>query len=300
MVRILRYTSIVVLMVLGLGPRPAQAGPWVPEFGEGYIKLSGSHFNATGVQSRSGDTLDPNYDYSHYAARLYADIGIAPHLGLEATVPYLVSKNTRPTDDGEAQYIKRGLGDFDLALQSGTTIGQVALSGVVRARFPLYSETISAEAPTPTAFTEEELNRRRFLPALGDGSNDLTLLAEVGVSLHPLPAWVTASVGPKVRFQGFGNGLQYAVTAGAFLWPDRLALQTRFGGIQRFADGHERPTKSYMQISGGPLVRIVGPVSFEATASYIPTGAFVSTGWSVSAGFSYDGRIFPNPLQTDS
>jgi hypothetical protein len=292
--------STILLVAVVISPGVAEAGPWVPGFGEAYVKASGSHFNATGVYDRQGNETDPNYEYSHYAARLYLDVGIAPHLGLSATAPFMVSKNTQMTDSGEAKYVKRGMGDLDLALQSGTILGPVALSGVAEFRVPLYSETISADSPTPTAFTEEELDRRRFLPALGDGSNDLTLLAQAGLSLHPVPAWITASIGPKFRFQGFGHGLEYALSAGAFVWPDRLALQTRIGGIKRFSGGNERPTKSYLQISGGPIVRIAGPVSFEATAGYIPTGAFVSRGWSVSAGVSYDGRIFPNPLAGDS
>lgn len=295
-----RTGSVLTALLVGVGlvaaSSSAQAGPWVPEPGEGYAKLSAEYFDATGVYDQQGEPRDPNYQYSHRAFRLYTDVGVAPHVGFSASVPFVIGENRRPTDDGPARYIKRGFGDLDLELQTGTEFGALALGLAGRVRIPLYDETVSADAPNPLRFTQSELRERRFLPALGDGSVDVTPLAQAGLSLHPLPMWVTASVGPKFRFQGFGDGLQYAVGAGAFAIPDRLAVQTRVSGIQRFSDDNRRPTKSYLQLSGGPLVRLVGPLSFEATASYIPTGAFVSKGWSVSAGVSYDGRIFPDPF----
>jgi hypothetical protein len=289
-------TAIVVGVVLTAAASSVRAGPWIPEPGEGYAKLSAEYFDATGVYDEQGDPSEPSYEYSHRAVRLYTDIGVAPHLGVSASVPFVIGENRRPTDDGPARYVKRGFGDLDLELQTGTEFGALALGLAGRVRIPLYDETVSADAPNPLRFSQSELRQRRFLPALGDGSVDVTPLVQVGLSLHPLPMWLTASVGPKFRFQGFGDGLQYAVGAGAFVAGDHLAVQTRVGGVQRFSDDNRRPTKSYLQVSGGPLVRVAGPLSFEAAASYIPTGAFVSKGWSVSAGVSYDGRIFPDPF----
>lgn len=294
-----KFAHVLALLV-GIGwfgaSSAARAGPWVPEPGKGYAKLSGEYFDATGVYDNQGRPQQPNYEYSHRAFRLYGDVGLAPHLGLSASVPFVIGQNRRTTDEGPVQYIKSGFGDLDLELQAGTEFGGLAVSFAGRVRVPLYSETISAGSPNPLRFTESELQQRRFLPALGDGSVDITPLVQAGISLYPLPAWLTASVGPKFRLQGFGDGLQYAVGGGGFVIPDRLAFQARVSGVQRFSDDHRRPTKSYIQMSGGPLVRLVGPVSLEATGSYIPTGAFVSKGWSISAGLSYDGRVFPNPF----
>lgn len=284
---------LVFALAILVGPATASAGPWVPEPGDGYLKLSGSYFDATGVYDREGRELQTDYSYSHAAIRAYGEVGLAPHLGLSASVPWMRSQNADKTS--QTKYIKTGLGDLDLALQGGTTIGNVAISVVGQVRVPLYPETISADAPSPQSLSQEELARQRYVPALGDGSVDVTARLEAGLSLHPFPGWVTVAAGPKVRFQGFGNGFEYAASAGAFLVPDRLAVTLRASGVERFSGGNERPTKRFFMMSGGPIVPIAGGFSVEATGSYLPSGAFVSEGWSANLGVSYDGSIFPNP-----
>lgn len=285
--------AVAFVLVTCLGPATASAGPWVPEPGDGYLKLSGSYFDATGVYDRAGRALETDYSYSHAAVRAYGEVGLAPHVGLSASVPWMRSQNADKTS--RAKYIKTGLGDLDLALQGGTTIGNVAVSVAGKVRVPLYSETISAEAPSPQSLSQQQLARERYVPALGDGSVDVTARLEAGLSLHPFPGWVTVAAGPKVRFQGFGNGFEYAASAGAYLVPDRLAMTLRASGVERFSGGNERPTKRFFMVSGGPIVRIAGGFSLEATGSYLPSGAFVSEGWSANLGVSYDGSIFPNP-----
>lgn len=295
-----RKRTILVALLVGLATlsatRAAHAGAWVPEPGQGYVKLSGEFFNATGVRDRSGQPQETAYNYLHRAARLYVDVGVVPNVAFSASVPFLYAENRRPTDDGPARYIRSGFGDLDLELQAGKAFDNVVISAVGRFRIPLYDETIDADAPNPLAYGPRELEKERYLPALGDGSNDLTALVQAGVSFHPVPVWLTASVGPKFRLQKFGDGLSFALGVGGYVVPDRFALQARLSGFQRFNNGNGRPTKSYVQFSGGPIVKISGPWSVSATGSYVPTGAFVSTGWSAALGVSYQGEIFPDPF----
>jgi hypothetical protein len=284
-----RMQKLFWLMVVAgsLFPAAAVAGPWLPEPGEGYVKAAGNHFESTGTRDVSGDSIEPDFDYSHNALRLYADFGLAEHLGISASVPFVRSQNAER--GSPTVYKKSGFGDLDLAAQTGTTIEQLAISAVLEGRIPLYSETISADAPTPNSIGEF---RTRYTPALGDGSYDVTAKLELGYSLYPFPGWISASVGPKVRFQGFGDGFEYAAGGGAFVFPERLALKARISGVERFTDDNERPTKRYVQLSGGLLAPVTEKISLEVTGGYIPTGAFVSEGWSVTAGLSFDGQIF--------
>jgi len=291
--------AVAAVVAVGLlaGAQTAAAGPWVPEPGEGYLKLSTSYFESVGTYDRSGEPMDPSYTYRHVGARLYADVGLAPHLGLSASIPYLASRNT--PDDSPTKYIKTGFGDLDVAAETGTTVGQVALAGQLQVRIPMYDDVISTDAPTPSAFTERELERRRYIPALGDGSIDVTPQVLFGVSMHPFPGWATASVGPRFRFQGFGDGISYGASLGAYAIPERLAFRVRADGLQRLKGGNRRPTKSYLQVSGGPIVHLIDGFAFEASASYLPVGAFVSKGWSVTGGFSYQGQLFSNFWQPE-
>ncbi|MFB6264895.1 MAG: hypothetical protein ABEL76_14930, partial [Bradymonadaceae bacterium] len=114
-----RQMAVAAVVVAGLllSAGEAAAGPWVPAPGEIYAKVSGSYFDGTTTFDRGGEEIDPEYDYSHYAVRAYADIGVLPHVGLSASVPFLIGRNRRQTEDGPARYVKRGFGDLDLALQ---------------------------------------------------------------------------------------------------------------------------------------------------------------------------------------
>jgi hypothetical protein len=281
------FTAVAWLLA---GPSVANAGPWVKAPGEAYAKISGSYFSGTGMFDVNGDFTEPNYEYDHFGLRAYTEIGIFPHVSLTATAPFRRARNAR----GSVDFIKTGFGDLDVGAKVGTTFQSCALAGVVTVRVPLYTETIQPGADA-TGATQQQDARDRFIPALGDGSYNATTAGSFGCGIPAIEGWASVEAGPTFRSDGFGTSLSYAATIGSFVIPERLGFKLRVGGIERLETDNRRPTKRYLQLSGGPIVRLVGPLSLEATASYIPTGAFVSRGWSVSTGFSFDGRLFGDP-----
>jgi hypothetical protein len=292
----LRTTLAATLALLGLGlSQPAAAGPWVNEPGEAYAKLSGGYFAANGVYDLQGDLNDsPPYEYSHWDIRLYSDIGIAPHVSFGFSVPFRRARNRVDTTD----YIKSGPGNLDLFVKSGASFGTCAAAGQAGVQVPLYSEGVGSD-PNDGPVSSGSTGRERYMPVLGDGSVDLSLLASFGCSLHPFPGWFDVAAGPQFRLDGFGDGLEYAGSFGAYVWPERLALKARVGGIQNLAANPAMPTKSYVQVSGGAIIDVVDRVAIEATAAWIPWGEFVTRGWSASLGVSYSGPLWPNPFEED-
>jgi len=286
--------GVILAAALICLPAAANAGPWVPEPGEGYVKVSAGYFDGDGMFDVEGNFQEPDFQYTHRSIRAYTEIGLAPHVSITASSSFLGARNTR----GNIDYIKRGFGDVNLTTKVGTTFNACAVAGLMRLRVPLYSETISADADATGANQQADASDR-FTPALGDGSIDATPTASFGCAIPPISGWASLQAGPTFRSDGFGTSLSYAATIGSFVIPDRLGFQVRAGGVERLERGPDRPTKRYLQFSAGPIVRLFGPISLEASASYIPTGAFVSRGWSASAGISYDGTIFPNPWDTN-
>ena len=285
--------AIVVLLGIALTPLTADAGPWVKAPGETYIKTSGSYFASDEVYDVDGNKTDPSYQYSHKALGIYGELGILPRTALTFNTSFLAAQNKL---NDRLRYKRSGPSDLDVGLQFEVLSSGCAASGSFTVRVPLYEEGVNTDTtsgPLTTGSTAEN----RYLPALGDGSVDLMPRAHVGCSLHPFPGWFTVMSGPRIRFGGFGEGLDYAASFGAFVWPDRLALTTRVGGTQRFSSDNDSPTKSYVTVSGGTLVKIYRGLSFEAGASYIPVGAFVAEGWTVTAGLSFDGRVFDDPFE---
>jgi hypothetical protein len=285
-----------ILMLLALGwSRPAAAGPWVNQPGEAYLKLSGGYFAANGVYDLEGNLdEDPRYEYSHWDVRLYSDIGIVPHLSFGFSVPFRQATNRVDTTD----YIKTGPGDLDLFVKSGASFGTCAAAGRAGVQIPLYSEGVGSD-PNDGPVSSGSTGRERFMPVLGDGNVNMSLLASFGCSLHPFPGWFDVAAGPQFRFDGFGDGLEYAGSFGAYVWPERLALKARVGGIQNLAANPSMPTKSYVQVSGGAIIDVVDRVAIEATAAWIPWGEFVTRGWSASLGVSYSGPLWSNPFEEE-
>ncbi len=72
--------ALVALVTIGL-PAPAAAGPWVPDPGEGYVKVWLKFFH--GLAYRSGD--GNSYDYGPYNELFlatYGEVGVAENLSL--------------------------------------------------------------------------------------------------------------------------------------------------------------------------------------------------------------------------
>lgn len=287
---ILALASTAVALLLA--PRLASAGPWVKEPGQTYIKVAGGMFASDKVFDLQGNLTDPDYAYSHQAVSTYAEIGIFPSVALNFSVPFLMSTNELSE---HVRYNRWGAGDLDFAVQYSLKDGACAASVAPGARIPLYDGTVSQGDTVSTASQGASGTAARYTPALGDGSVDLTAIGAFGCSLHPFPGWVGAQAGPRFRLNGFGDSIDYALDAGAFVWPERLALTARVGGVQRLSSGNERPTKSYVTVGGGLILNAWKGFALEAGASYIPWGAFVSRGWSATVGLSFTGEVFSNP-----
>lgn len=292
--RIARVAALLAVSIgLLLAPAAAFAGPWVKTPGEAYLKLGGGLFGSEKVFSLEGDLIEPEYKYSHAAVRTYGEVGVFPRVALQFSVPFLASTNEL---NERIRYNRWGPGDLDLAVQVSLLEGSGACAASIApgARIPLYEGTVGAGGGV-NVIEQGSTGVQRYTPALGDGSVDLTAIGAFGCSLHPLPGWVTAAAGPRIRLDGFGNSIDYAVDAGFFVWPERLALTARVGGVQRLSDGNERPTKSYVNVGGGLILNLLEGFALEGGASYIPTGAFVAQGWNLTAGISYTGELFGNP-----
>lgn len=274
-------------------PATATAGPWVKAPGETYVKVSGSTFESDKAYDVDGNLVDVPYDYSNHEVRAYAEFGVLPTVGMTLSVPYISSVNEL---NGRTRYKAWGAGDLDLAVQHQLVEGPCAAAASLGLRVPLYEGTVGP-SDEPSAVRAGALEQARYTPAIGDGSTDLTPLLAGGCSLHPFPGWVTAEAGPTFRFDGFGDGLVYGVGAGAFVWPERLAVTASASGVQRFASPDGRPTKSYLSVRGGVLVNVWAGFALEAGVGYIPAGAFVARGVSASVGLSFTGEIFDDPFR---
>jgi hypothetical protein len=285
--------SVFLASLIALLPSAAAAGPWVKQAGASYIKASGGVFDSDKIYDLDGKLQSLEFTYANRSVSLYAEVGVGADLGMMVSTAFYQAANTLRISNED--FSNSGFGDFDLGVQWQAWRGEACVAALnLWGRAPLYSGVLAANAQVGTsgaALTREE----RYRPALGDGSFDVTLLANVGCSLYPFPGWVSAELGPKVRTRGFGDGVQGALDAGAFVIPERLALTLRADTILRFSPDNDRPTKWYVSIGGGAIVPIAAGLAVEFGGAYIPVGAFVAQGWSASAGVSWTGDLWSAP-----
>jgi hypothetical protein len=284
------FTAIAAAVALVVTPSPADAGPWVETPGNGYLKLSGEYFASQGTFDLEGRANEMPPLYSHVGARSYGEVGVAPRVSIGWSLPVVRATNTFG-DGGTRQ--RTGLGDFDARVDIQLFRGACAGAAELEARMPLYSGTVGVgDRATATSGDGDS----RAEPVLGDGSREFAAGLAVGCGFA-LPGWVSASVGPRFRFDGFADGLDWSVDAGGYIVPDRFAVKLAASGRERFATNAPRPTKRYVKASGGLLLGLGERFALEGTAGYTLDGAFVARGWSGALGVSYEGRLFPNPYE---
>jgi hypothetical protein len=292
-----RITTLSLVLFAITMPATALAGPWVKPAGDVYVKAAASTFSSDTAYDVDGEQIDPGFTYSNRSYTLYGEAGLGKRLAFTFNLPLLFSENTL----SERVRVKNsGLGDLDLGLQAAIwRKGACPVSGKLTGRVPLYSGVVS-DGSTPGAQGLEPSDDDpqglavRFAPALGDGSIDITPTLQAGCSLYPIPAWVSVETGPMIRLRGFGDGWIWAADAGIFVWPERVALTARASGQHRFAAENPRPTKSFIALGGGAIVRLPANLALEANVSYVPGGAFVAPGWTFGAGISFNGSILPS------
>ncbi|MFB6373691.1 MAG: hypothetical protein ABEN55_11430 [Bradymonadaceae bacterium] len=292
---IARWTIAALVAAIGVvvGAEGAVAGPWVKSPGKSYLKISGELFDSGRTFDVEGQAMEAMPAYSHIGVRSYGEVGIVPRISLGWSLPFLIATNT--LEDGRS-FRRLGLGDLDLRADVQIVDGTCAVAGELEARIPLYGETVGVGDQATASMNGSDAERYR--PILGDGSHELApgLAAGCGFGI----GWARASAGPRFRFDGFGDGIDWSVGAGAYLWPDRLALQIGASGLERFTAHDPRPTKRFASARAGLLVNVAAGIAIEGGAGYTFDGAFVAAGWSGAVGVSYPGRLFPDPFGNDS
>lgn len=286
-----RARSFALMSVfLMIAPGGAHGGPWVKGPGKAYVKVSGSSFTTDQVIDASGQHTTTPWTYSNQTLTTYVDVGIAPRLGLNLSLPLHVAENSYEA----LRYQRTGLGDLGLGLNFAVFSGRCPVSVELGGSIPLYDGVLPSDSEVTGSSASADPSQR-YLPMLGDGASEVHPGVSIGCSLYPIPAWTTAKVAYGLRTNGFGDGVRSSFGVGGFVWPDRLAILGGIDTVQRLSPDHERPTKSYMNLYVGLLVKVGMGFSIESSVSTIPAGVFVAKGATYNLGISYDGRLFPDP-----
>jgi len=279
------YGLAFFVLLLGISPK-AHAGPWGREFGKGYAKLGVSYFDAEQSYIRGVPTL---LNYSSWTTDLYLEIGLPYQLTAIIDVPYVVGSNESAAG---VTFNNHSFGDglFELDYQ---ITQDWPLSFGVETKAPLY-DLVQDQGVAGLVNVDDYLWSASNFPDPGDGNVDLTLKALAGMSLYPLPGWLHAGLGYRIRFDDFVDGIYGCFGAGYFIWPEHLALSFYTEGIinvQEDSDVDVLATKEYLYLQGEVLTKgFPGLPGFGLSvgAGGIPAAKNSSKGYRLNVSISYE------------
>ena len=171
------------------------AGAWSQPRGGYYAKLSGLHYSTTKEFDPKGKLADIGMDDNQFRARqvlAYGEYGLLERLTLTGQV----GAGRLVSEDSFVERITWGLGDVHLGAKYQLTGGRLVLSDQVEVAFPSGYD-------------------RDYEPPLGTGYSELGIRRLAGLSLYPLPLYVGAEVGYKLRGGPWSNQVSYFIELGA-------------------------------------------------------------------------------------
>ncbi|UCG53039.1 MAG: hypothetical protein JSW58_05650 [Candidatus Latescibacterota bacterium] len=221
------WLHVVILLFVVASARDISAQAWVMPQGEYFFKLSGSYLSSTKEFNSEGERLEI---YKEDASRIdasfrditftaYLEYGLTDDFTLVADIPFkiLTSEETELAGPGTARKITRtngGLGDLRVLVRAPILRRPFALSAQGGASVPMGYEQIPDNQGPP----------------LGTGEIDGEFHLHAGLSLHPIPAYLSGGAGYRLRGGELHDEILFNVEGGYTL--GSLFVKFRFEGIK--------------------------------------------------------------------
>jgi hypothetical protein len=294
--RLTLFTAVLLVLL----PASALAGAWVQDLGKIYAKITYGAASANTIYRFDGELKFPtdngaqtvrDYPLVDRGLYLYAEYGLTSDLTIVGSAIFRRSIITTPIERRTTE----GMGDISLAGKYRlATIGQQVVSG-----------TLGVVLPTGYS--------RDLAPALGSGNLNIELAGNYGISLHPLPAYATATLGYRIRPSIFLSDLQdtsqtFEPNYANEVFSDLEAGYTFGGhillhGVARFLFStrtddndfdvnHPPETQQYIKLGGGVILMMDNGLQLSADAFTTPYGRKTANSFDLFLGVAWNGFLF--------
>jgi hypothetical protein len=294
-------TLVAIGCIAALLPQMARAGAWAQELGKLYAKITYGSSSANTVYRFDGNTKYPtdngpatvrDYPLADRSIFLYAEYGVSERLTLIGNLAMKRSIITTPVERKQTQ----GLSD----------IGIAAKYRLAQFDQQVISATLGVTVPTGYS--------RDLTPPLGSGNLNIELIGNYGISLYPLPAYATGSIGYRLRPSIFLSKLSdpskkfqpdyadevFSDLEAGYTFFDRLLIHgmARFLFSTRMDDNdfdveHPPETQQWIKVGGGAIVKVHDGFELNADAFVTPYGKKAANSFDLLLGISYSGNLLP-------
>lgn len=294
-----RFLRIIIALSF-LAPLPAIAGGWVQDTGKVYVKVTYGSSSANTIYRFDGTTRHPtdnppltvrDYPIAERSLFFYAEYGLMEDLTLIGNGALKRVIITSPFERKETQ----GWGDLGIAGKYRIAqFGPQVVSATLGVSLPLgYS--------------------RDLTPPLGSGNVNIELAGNYGISLWPLPAYATGSVGYRHRSSIYTSSLNdpsrefepdfadeiFSDIEAGYTFFDRLLVHGMARAVfsTRTDDNDfdvERPpeTQQYIKVGGGVIAKVYDGFELSVDAFATPYGKKASNSFDLMIGIAYSGELF--------
>ena len=270
-------TLVAVAVLVGATPQLTWAGAWAQPKGQYYTKLSSIFYRSDEVFDAVGDRQPITIYGSDFRANqgfLYIEYGLLERLTLITQLSGASLQSESNIRHNVLRQTTSGLGDVELGAKYQLLSKPIVLSSL-------------AVVKLPTSY--DDLN-----PALGTGDADVELRLLTARSFHPLPVYIGAEAGYRLRSGPFSNQISFAAETGAT--PMRRLSVKAYLEDSRTLSGNARLAEAgLVQVSEGDFtklgfvtgLRISRSLWLEVSLESVLEGESVSAGGSWGLGMSY-------------
>ena len=215
----------------------AEGAAWSQKKGGYYVKVSGIFYSADeqfdGAGNRHSSPLGESFNSGQAFA--YVEYGARDRL----TVIGATSLGRLTSEVGTARFTTTALGDLDIGVKYQLSDGPLVVAPYVKLKIP-------------AGYNEADV------PALGTWDIDIEGRILASSSLYPVPVYVGAELGMRLRSGRFSNQVPYVLEVGATP-SDRLFLKVVLDGVNTLvgSGGNLAAMNSMsMQVSEGDFTKI--------------------------------------------
>jgi len=306
-------SSLVLFFAVGLLPLSVRAGAWVHDVNKFYVQTLFSYYQADKVFDRNGEAhtnailrnpgvplsgLVPG-TFKQYEGTLYVEYGLPFDTELVFQLPFY---RIAEQDTEIGSFSTQGIGDM--------TVGVKAL--VFQRPWLVLSGEVDVGIPAGNSTAEGAVSGQanQIIP-LGDDEWDVAFRVLASRSFDPLPIYVTADVGYRIRTSsggvGYPDDIPWFVESGYSFYFDRtwvhsLTPTLAFGGVWNpkkmsaqtalvlaaSAVAGTSPYQDYVDVQPGLSVGLWKGLSVVTNFSYTMAGHVTGKGWTIRTGLSWE------------
>lgn len=269
------WKSWIILTFSLLWVSQVEGAAWSQQKGHYYAKLSGLVFTADELFDGNGDRHASlaNETFGSRQAFLYVEYGVRDRLTLIGST----SAGRLKSEIGQTSVSTTALSDLDIGFKYQLTNGPIVVAPYFKAKLP-------------TGYDESAV------PAVGTGDIDFEGRLLVSSSFYPVPVYVGAEIGMRIRSGRFSNQVPYVLEIGATPSP-KMFVKVVLDGVNTLigSGGNTGAMNSMsMQVSEGDFTKVglnaafkvVGNVWVDLTYDTIIRGKNVGAGRAVGVGLS--------------